>query len=118
MKLNNLLFFVLASLKQYNRMHKNESMKQPNRSELSILTFLLLIIQKKVLKKMVSQLRTGANLVVSQIQKIGTSTKSRRERYIGKKKYLRRMDLSLTCVPLRNPHSGVAETDLPSTAGN
>ena len=28
------------------------------------------------------------------------------------------MDLSLTCVPLRNPHSGVAENDLPSTAGN
>ena len=57
-------------------MHKNESMKQPNRSELSILTFLMLIIQKEeVLKKMVSQSRTGANLVVSQILKIGTLSK-------------------------------------------
>ena len=78
----NLFFLVLISLKQYNHIHENESMKQPNRSELSVLTFLLLIIQEKNAERMVSQLRIGAHLVVSQIQEIGTLTKYRKEAYI------------------------------------
>ena len=49
-------------------------------------------------------------------KKLGTLTTSRRRRYIGKR-YLRKMDLYVTSVPLEKIlNHGVAETDyLPST---
>lgn len=45
----------------------------------------MLFITGKILRILVSQLKTGANLVVSQFIKIGTPIMSRKRRYIGKK---------------------------------
>ena len=50
---------------------------------------------------MVSQLRTGANLVVSQIPEIG-NLYNMQKREINRSRYLKMMDLPLTCVPLRS----------------
>ena len=69
-------------------------MKQPNRSELSIYSFLMLLIQERKLLKengfTVKQLEPcwyypeqTANLLVSQSQKIGTLTIEKEKKDIG-----------------------------------
>ena len=45
----------------------------------------IVVHNRGTLGNMVSQLKTGANLVASQVIKIGTITMRRRGRYIGKK---------------------------------
>ena len=76
--------------------------------------------------------RIGANLVVSQILKIGnlvsqpsenfkrigTCTKSRKEAYIEERRYLGMNNLPVTSVHWEIFNQRVAETELPSTAGN
>ena len=50
---------------------------------------------------MVSQLRTGANLVVSQIQEIGNPYNEQKKE-INRRRNQWKLDLSLTCVPLKS----------------
>ena len=97
MKLN-LLFLVLISLKQYNHIHENESMKQPNKSELSILTFLLLYIQKrKCWRIWYHNSELEPTLWSHKFKKLKPSTMSRKEAYIDEKKSLEEWSVGDIC---------------------
>ena len=79
----------------------------------------LLIITRKMQRRKVSQLRTGANLVVSQIQEIGNHyNEQKREIYRREKIFLGVYFRIDSCPTEKNLQSEVAETDLPSSTGN
>ena len=67
---------------------------------------------------MVSQSRTGANLVVSQIQKIGNLYKEQKREINRREKIILGLYFRIDNCPTENVFNLVAETDLHSTAGN